>query len=137
MLTANRRAALALLAASLAAGCSPRTAALRAMVPMLDRASEAFHDEADPQLAREAFASQLKLLEGLLRNDPANPTLRRLLAEGFGGYAFLFLEESEPERAKGAYLRGRDYALGALPGPLATLAQTPLEPLRRALAQAR
>ena len=95
--------------------------ALRAMTPIMDRAADSFHQEPDPVLARDAFPGQIKLLEGLLQSDPGNPTLRRLLAEGFGGYAFLFLEDTEPDRARGAYLRGRDHALAALRGRLNTL----------------
>ena len=38
----------------------------------------------------------------------------RLAAEGFGGYAFLFVEDEDPQRAKGLYIRGRDHALAGL-----------------------
>lgn len=110
--------------------------ALRAAVPMLDKGALAFYEEPDPLLARDAFPAQLKMLEGLLQNDPGNPRLRRMLAEGFGGYAFLFLEENEPERAKLAYLRGRDYALSTLRSPLKDLPSLTLDQARQALAQA-
>lgn len=102
------------LAPALLCACSPRVVAVRAVVPVLTRGAEAFYEEPDPQLAREAMASQLKLLEGLLKNDPGNAELSLLCAEGFGGYAFLFLEDSEPARARGIYRRGRDHALAAL-----------------------
>lgn len=71
-------------------------------------------DEPDWQQGREAMPAQLALVESLLVTDPANLGLRRLAAEGFGGGAFLFLEDAEPARAKGFYLRGRDHALAAL-----------------------
>jgi hypothetical protein len=71
-------------------------------------------DEPDYQLAREAMAAQLKLIETLIVSEPQNRDLRRLAAEGFGGGAFLFVEDTEPARAKGLYLRGRDHALAAL-----------------------
>lgn len=106
--------------------------ALRMAAPVLERGAEAFYEEPDPGLAREAFGSQLKLLEGLLKSDPRNPRFKRLLAEGFGGYAFLFLEDSDAERAKGAYLRGRDYALGTLPPELARLPELTLDQVNAA-----
>ena len=96
------------------AGCSFNSLALRSTSRLLDRGASAVYDEPDPQFAREAMASQLKLIEVLLQNAPQDPRLNRLAAEGFGGYAFLFVEDSQPERAKGFYLRGRDYALRSL-----------------------
>ena len=132
-----KRLPLPLCALLLATGCSPRVMALRAMTPIMDRASAAFRREPDPALAREAFPAQLKLLEGLLESDPGNPTLRRLLAEGFGGYAFLFLEDVDNDRARGAYLRGRDYAFGALGAKLKGLAAMTLPEAQQALGSAR
>jgi hypothetical protein len=104
----------------------------------MDRGVAAYYDESDPQLAREAMASQLKFVEGLLQSDPKNRRLNRLAAEGFGGYTFLFIEDAQPERAKVFYLRGRDYALRALsaqPG-LANLAAMMPDDLERALKSA-
>ena len=88
--------------------------ALRTTAVMLERGRKAALDEPDFQLGRDAVASQLKLIETMLVSDPENITLRRLVAEGFGGYAFLFVEDAEPQRAKGLYLRGRDHALASL-----------------------
>ncbi len=96
------------------AGCSFNSLALRSTSQLLDRGASAVYDEPDPQFARESMASQLKLIEVLLQNAPQDERLNRLAAEGFGGYAFLFVEDSQPERAKGFYLRGRDYALRSL-----------------------
>ncbi len=98
----------------LLSACSPKTAALRAVVPLLDRGSTAFDAEPDPQLAREALPAQLKLLESLLESEPGNPRLRRLAAQGFGGYAFLFLEDSDPGRARQMYRRGLEHGLALL-----------------------
>jgi hypothetical protein len=66
--------------------------------------------ETDPVLAEQAIPASLKMLEGLLRDDPENETLLRNLAEGFCGYAFSFVEDTDPDRASGLYLRGRRYA---------------------------
>lgn len=105
----------------LAAACLASTAcgsidryAVRTTASMLERGRKTALEEPDYQLGRDAVASQLKLIEAMLVSDPGNITLHRLVAEGFGGYAFLFVEDSEPQRAKGLYLRGRDHALSAL-----------------------
>lgn len=106
--------ALFLAALTVLTGCSLKRIALRSTVDLLDEGSKAFHEESDTVLAKESMGSQLKLLEALLKNEPNNPALLRLTAQGFGGYAFLFLEETQPERAKTFYLRGRDYGLRLL-----------------------
>lgn len=105
----------------LAAACLASTAcgsidryAVRTTASMLERGRKTALEEPDYQLGRDAVASQLKLIEAMLVSDPGNITLLRLVAEGFGGYAFLFVEDAEPQRAKGLYLRGRDHALAAL-----------------------
>ncbi|MDD5629034.1 MAG: TRAP transporter TatT component family protein [Elusimicrobia bacterium] len=96
--------------------CSINSIALRSTAELMDRGVAAYYEESDPQLARDAMASQLKFIEGLLRSEPSNPRLNRLAAEGFGSYAFLFVEDAQPDRAKSFYLRGRDYALRSLAG---------------------
>ncbi|UPT72646.1 MAG: TRAP transporter TatT component family protein [Elusimicrobiota bacterium] len=105
---------LALLALTASACASIDRIALRSTAVMLERGRGAALDEPDWQLGREAMASQLKLVETLLASDPESRPLRRLAAEGFGGYSFLFVEDGDPARAKGLYLRGRDRALASL-----------------------
>ena len=120
-------------------GCGLRGLALRSTASLLDRGAAALYEEPDPQFARESMGSQLKLLEELLQNSPANRELLLMSAEGFGGYAFLFLEDSQPERAKGFYLRGRDYALRALArsAAFARLQELDAEGLAKVLSKAR
>lgn len=125
-----------IIAASLSAlGCALDRVALRRAASLLERGRAASLDEPDWQLGREALAAQLKLAETLLLSDPDNLALRRLAAEGFAGAAFLFLEDSEPARAKGLYLRGRDHALTALSRKRALrgLAELPPERFEAAL----
>lgn len=110
-----------------------RTVALRTTASLMSEGVSATHDEADPQLAREAIPGQLKLVESLLVSEPRNRDLRFLAAEGFSAYAFLFLEETEPERAKALYLRGRDHGAALLDAPLPAT----LEELEPRLAKAR
>ncbi|MDE2142211.1 MAG: hypothetical protein KGJ84_07360 [Elusimicrobia bacterium] len=109
-----RKALLLAAAASLCACAAVDRAALSTTADVLAVGRGATLDEPDYQLARDAMPAQLKLIETFLVADPENRELRRLAAEGFGGAAFLFLEDTEPLRAKGFYLRGRDHALAAL-----------------------
>jgi tetratricopeptide (TPR) repeat protein len=71
-------------------------------------------EECDVELAKNAIPANLKLLEGLLKNDPENKQILTSLAMGFGGYSMLFVEADEPERASRLYLRARDYGIKAL-----------------------
>ncbi|MBI4061821.1 MAG: hypothetical protein HY403_10350, partial [Elusimicrobia bacterium] len=105
---------LAALCVSVTACASIDRYALRTTASMLERGRKAALEEPDLTLGRDAVASQLKLIETLLVSEPGNLSLRRLVAEGFGGYAFLFVEDAEPGRARNLYLRGRDHALAAL-----------------------
>ncbi len=99
---------------ALLSACSLNKIVLVPTSSLLVAGRSAVLDEPDWQQGREAMPAQLGLIESLLVTDPANLDLRRLAAEGFGGGAFLFLEDAEPARAKGFYLRGRDHALAAL-----------------------
>jgi hypothetical protein len=122
-------------AACLLSACSLKGIALRSTTALLDQGAAAYEEEPDTQLGKEAIASQLKLLEALLRNAPNNKRLLLLAAQGFCGYAFLYLEDFQPERAKAFYLRGRDHALRALAADksLSALAEKPLEEMEAAL----
>jgi tetratricopeptide (TPR) repeat protein len=77
---------------------------------MVESQYASINEETDLVLAEQAIPANLKMLEGLLREDPENESLLRNLAEGFCGYAFSFVEDTDPERASRLYLRGRGYA---------------------------
>jgi hypothetical protein len=76
--------------------------------------TQTFFEECDPELARVALPADLKLMEGLLKNDPANRQLLTALCMGFTGYSMLFIEDENPERASRLYLRARDYGIEAI-----------------------
>jgi tetratricopeptide (TPR) repeat protein len=97
------------------AGCSTRQMAVQWSLPLVADQVLALQEESDLELAREAIPGNLKILEGLLKGDPSNPELLKYLAEGFCSYAYTFVKEEDPERARELYLRGRNYALQALP----------------------
>lgn len=95
-------------------GCSSRRMAVQATLPLISSQIVSMQEERDVGLAEKAIPASLKMLEGLGKEDPDNVWILENLAEGFCGYAFSFLEDVEPERASGLYLRGKNYALRAL-----------------------
>lgn len=88
--------------------------ALRSSSAVYRNFSEAIFEECDPELARTAIPADLKIMEGLLKSDPDNRHILRLLSMGYCGYALLFVEEEDPIRASALYLRARDYGRRAL-----------------------
>ena len=107
-----KRCALLFLGLMLA-GCSPGRFAVQAVLPLVGTQILAMQEERDPALAEKAIPANLKMLEGLLKQDPDNTWILENLAEGFCGYAYSFLEDTEPGRASSLYERGKDYALRA------------------------
>ncbi|HHZ83233.1 MAG TPA: hypothetical protein EYN60_04340 [Nitrospirales bacterium] len=109
-------------------GCSLNTLMVNQMSPMLKAALPSLETEEDFEVARDAIPAQLKLLEGFLESSPNNRHLLELLAQGWGSYAFGFIEDgieavkdSDPDRAevltirgRGLYLRGMNYGLRLL-----------------------
>lgn len=116
-------AALALaLVAPLAAGCSTQRLVARAMAGTLPALTEAFEAETSPAQAREAGPALLKMLDGLIAMDPRNPGLLVAGSRMYASFAFAFLEEEDPARARLLYERARGYARRALerdPRPVA------------------
>jgi tetratricopeptide (TPR) repeat protein len=98
----------------LASACIPF--ALRLSPSVFENMATSLFEECDPQIAENAIPSNLKLLEGLLKNDPANREILSTLCMGYAGYALLFVEPGDSERASRIYLRALDYGCEAL-GP--------------------
>lgn len=65
----------------LSQGCS--TLSVRLATPMVQSQYVSINEETDPVFAEQAIPSSLKMLEGLLRDDPENETLLENLSEGF------------------------------------------------------
>lgn len=95
-------------------GCSSRRLAVQATLPLINSQIISMQEERDVGLAEKAIPANLKMLEGLAKEDPNNIWILENLAEGFCSYAFSFLEDNEPGRASGLYLRGKNYAQQAL-----------------------
>ncbi len=88
--------------------------ALTAMPDFVPNMTMAFFEECDIALAEQSLPSELKLLEGLLKNAPRNRELLSALCMGFTGYAMLFVEEKDEQRASRLYLRAKAYGLQAI-----------------------
>jgi tetratricopeptide (TPR) repeat protein len=88
--------------------------ALRVSPSLFPNFTTSIFEECDIELAENAIPANLKLLEGLLKNDPKNKQILTTLSMGFAGYSMLFVEGDEPERASRLYLRARDYGIRAL-----------------------
>jgi hypothetical protein len=81
---------------------------------LISNFTKTLFEECDPELAKHSLPADLKLMEGLLKNDPKNSQLLTSLCMGFAGYAMLFVEDENPERASRLYLRARRYGLLAV-----------------------
>jgi len=103
-----------LLVITLLSGCSSRRLAVQATLPLIYSQIISMQEERDIDLAEKAIPASLKMLEGLAKEDPENVWILQKLGEGFCGYAFSFIEDSEPDRASALYLRGKNYAFRAL-----------------------
>jgi hypothetical protein len=87
---------------------------VRGSQTILDSGIEAMNRETDLQLAREAMPANLKLIEGMLLEDPHNRELRLYAAEAFYGYGYGFIEPENSVRAAQLYRRCYQHALLAL-----------------------
>ena len=108
------RLAILLGTLTLLTACSMGQMVVRGSQTILDSGIESMNRETDLQLARDAMPANLKLLEGMLLEDPNNTVLRLYAAEGFYGYSFGFVEIEDPARAKLLYRRCYAHAQQAL-----------------------
>ncbi len=103
-----------IITAFLLQSCSMSTFIIRQTGTILEYGVQALYEETDLKLAEQALASNIKLLEGMLKGDPENENMLLLTAQALSGYAMGFAEDEEPERAKSLYLRGKEYGLRIL-----------------------
>jgi hypothetical protein len=94
--------------------CSTGQMVARTSTTIMDSNVEAMNRETDPALAQASMPANLKLIEGLIQEDPNNAELLAYAAQGFYGYAFGFVELSDGPRAEALYGRGADYGKRAL-----------------------
>ena len=98
----------------LANGCSTGQMVVRGTETILDSGVVAMNQETDLELAQGAMPANLKLLEGMLIEDPGNTRLHLYAAEGFYGYTFGFVEMQDSHRAQHLYRRCYEHARVAL-----------------------
>jgi predicted anti-sigma-YlaC factor YlaD len=109
---------------------------------------QTYASDPDPELIRDAAPFSLKLMESLLAENPRHAGLLFATASGFAQYAYAFVQEDADEiedkdlaaathlraRARGLYLRARDYGLRGLdvahPGLSQALPHDPAAALR-------
>ncbi len=89
--------------------CSIDRIAIKSSISILKNTVLALNEEEDPDIAEKAIASQLKMLEGMIKTDPGNHEILLLATKGFCSYAFSFIEDNDKERAKIFYKRGLKY----------------------------
>ena len=89
----------------LLAGCSTGQMVVRGSQTILDSGVVAMNSETDLELARTAMPANLKLIEGMLLEDPGNVELLLFAAQGFYGYSYGFIETEDTDRAGALYRR--------------------------------
>lgn len=94
--------------------CNIERIAIRSSTSILRNTALAINEEEDPDIAEKAIASQLKMLEGMIKSDPGNNETILLATRGFCSYAFSFIEDYDKEKAKIFYKRGLNYGLQIL-----------------------
>lgn len=103
-----------LLVTALLSACSVGQLVVRGSQTILDSGVDSMNRETDLELARAAMPANLKLIEGMLLEDPQNKELLLYAAQGFYGYSYGFIELEDSERAEQLYRRCYSYARRAL-----------------------
>jgi hypothetical protein len=89
--------------------CSFQKLAIRSTTGIFSYGVEALYEESDLQIAEQAIASNLKLLEGLHKADPKNQEILLMLTQGYSSFSLGFVEDESVSRAQLFYLRARGY----------------------------
>ncbi|MES0327915.1 MAG: TRAP transporter TatT component family protein [Gammaproteobacteria bacterium] len=103
-----------LLITSMLGACSMDQMLVRASTPLIEGGIHALNQEADLQLAENSIPTNLNMLEGMIRIDPDNDSLRVYAAQAYYGLGYGFNEDNRPKRATNFYLRGLKHGLHAL-----------------------
>jgi hypothetical protein len=99
--------------AILFSGCIQQIA-ISSIGNIMDNGFEVLNEEQDLDLAEKAIASNLKLLESVLRSDPNNERFLLLASIGYSSYALGFVEDDSAQRASMFYLRGKEFGMKIL-----------------------
>jgi len=101
------------LSALLLNGCIKQIA-ISSLGDIMDDGFAVLNEEQDLDIADKSIASNLKLLESILKSDPTNKHYLLLASEGYASYALGFVEDESPDRAKVLYLRGKEFGMSIL-----------------------
>src|ERR1041385_351246 len=114
---ANRRimriSATAVIIAFLCSGCLQQIA-VSSLEGIMDTGFEVLNEEQDLDLADKSIASNLKLLDTILRKDPDNSRTLLLACIGYSSYALGFVEDDSADRARLFYDRAKSYGMKIL-----------------------
>jgi len=95
--------------------CSiPQKIAQKEIRNIVQSAEIAMFSDDDIQFSEKAIASNIKLIEALAMSYPNEQKYQSLLSQAYCSYAYAFLEEKDPQRAKKFYQRGIDQAAKTL-----------------------
>ena len=94
-------------------GCFQQIA-INSMGGIMDNGFVVINEEQDLDIAEKSIASNLKLLETILRSDPDNDHFLLLASIGYSSYALGFVEDESIDRSRLFYLRGKDYGMKIL-----------------------
>ncbi len=108
------RIKLSILLIILISGCSIQKLAVRSMGDIMNNGFAVLNEESDLELAEKSIASNLKLLEAMIKSDPNNSEILQLLCTGYSSYALGFVEDIDVDRAKTFYLRAKEYGIKLL-----------------------
>jgi predicted anti-sigma-YlaC factor YlaD len=114
--------------AVIGSGCSIKRLAIKKVGDALAGSGTTFASDDDPELVKAAVPFSLKLMEGLLNENPRHEGLLLATASGFTEYAYAFVQQDADEmedkdlaaaeemrgRARRLYLRARNYGLRGL-----------------------
>jgi len=84
------------------------------MKPMMEKMNIAVNQNPDVETVRRAMPASLVQLDGFIEVSPDNEDLLLRASEAYGGYAFLFIEDTDKKRAAKLNKKARDYALRVL-----------------------
>lgn len=84
------------------------------MQPLMDKMKIAVNKHDDPDLVRDAMPTSLLQLDGFIEASPGNKHLLLHASEANYGYAFLFLIDTDKQRALKVYQKAKRYAFLAL-----------------------
>jgi len=118
-------------------GCSMTSLTMKATKPLIRNAFLEVMDEPDLTIARTAIESDLKLLDGVLRERPNDRELLTMSAMGTFAYSYAYADDDSSQRAKLLYQRSMEYALRGLKtyGFEASTMNAPVEKIEQEIAK--